>query len=186
MARRPEGTLGRIASLCAMLAIATLSTFSMEVQTNHSERVGFLITCILAFVAFQFIVSSSLPMTPYLTLLDKYTLSSFLYLTVLLCTISILARTDMDYDMRHYVDNVLFFVSAAVVLLIQIWFFLSGYLSRRSELAKLAMTMRDLDDLNAGLDDTPVNVYGSHQLPDCVKSYSGDPFCSFEGLENQS
>lgn len=183
MARRPEGTLGRVASLCAMLAVATLSNFSLDPVDNHNDRVGFLITCILAFVAFQFIVSSSLPMTPYLTILDKYTLSSFLYLTLLLCTISILNRTDLDRDSRVYADNILFFVSAAVVLVIQVWFAIAGWCARRKELSKLHMDMRQLDGLNAGEDDTPMNVFGSQLLPDCVKAHSGDPFCSFEGLE---
>ena len=168
-----------------MLAIATLSPFSMHPLDDHADRVGFLITCILAFVAFQFIVSSSLPMTPYLTLLDKYTLASFLYLTVVLCTISVLARADMDMDQRIKADNVLFFVSAGIVLAIQLWFFVSGYAKQRTELAKLKMSMVELDDKNSGEDDSPVNVYGASQMRDCETSHKGDPFCSFEGLEKQ-
>jgi hypothetical protein len=185
MSRRPEGTLGRVASLCALLGVATLSTFGMNPVDGHDDRVGFLITCILAFVAFQFIVSSSLPPTPYLTLLDRHTLSSFTYLTLLLCTISILARCDIELSYRIYIDNCLFFISAAIVAGIQIWFFVIGVIRRRHELSKLRMTMRQLDDMNKGEDDSPVNVYGSQQLSDCSTNHSGDPFCSFEGLETQ-
>ena len=184
MARLPEGTLGRIASLCALLGISTLCTFSMDPVNNHTDRVNFLITLILAFVAFQFIVSSSLPDAPYLTILDKYTLSSFTYIVTLQGVLCIIERASSDVPYRIYIDNILFFVCLGVVLLIQGGFILRGFLARHKEFKKLQLGMRQLDEVNDDKSSTPINVYGSDLLQDCTTKTTGDPFVTFARVKN--
>ena len=179
--------MGRIASLCAMLSIATLSNFAIPV-TEVGDRVSFLITNILAFVAFQFIITSSLPMTPYLSLLDKYTLSSFVYLTVLMGVVGILSRVFRDpqteevTDLETYilVDNILFFVSLGVVALIQIYFMMKALYVRRLELKKLDMNMVQLIDVDSDPNDTPIKVSGKSELPDCYSKHGDQGFIAFQ------
>lgn len=123
MARRPQGMLGRVASLCCLLGVSTLSTFAMDPISDLASRISFCITNVLAFTAFCFIISAQLPMTPYLTLMDRYNLTSFVYLVGVMCTIAILARCPFaDDDARRAADNALFFVSAGVLFLIQAYF----------------------------------------------------------------
>jgi hypothetical protein len=186
MVRKPEGTLGRVAILCCLLSLSSLCAFSMDPLTNHADRAGFLMTLILAFVAFQFTVTSSLPKTAYLTVLDKYTLASFTFLTLMLGTLSVVEHVyaGIEDAQRIYVDNIIFIVSAIAVAALQLWFFISGMVRRYKELGKLQMSMSDLNAFyDSGSDSKPINVVGTSQMPECLTVHKGDPFCSFQGTE---
>ena len=60
-----------------MLSSFTLSVIKMHPVTNFSGRMDFVMTVFLSIVAFAFVISSSTPSTPYLTVLDKLTLASY-------------------------------------------------------------------------------------------------------------
>jgi hypothetical protein len=60
---------------------ANTISLTRQKKDDITDRVSFLITAILAFVAFQVIVAAKLPDTPYLTLLDKFVMATFAYLT---------------------------------------------------------------------------------------------------------
>jgi hypothetical protein len=183
MERRPEGTLGRIASMCSLLNASTLCVFAMDPVTDLGNRVSFLITLILAFVAFQFIISSSLPTTPYLTLMDQYTLASFMFLVLTMCIISIMGRVQFaSLDAYHDADNMLFYIAASVDVAIQLLFIARSFHARRVELAKLDMDMNTLNATNKGPDDTPINVYGAGVLHESADTFTGDPVISFQGM----
>eukprot|EP01047_Picozoa_sp_COSAG01_P105846 COSAG01_NODE_35013_length_538_cov_1.514806_1_plen_97_part_10 len=54
---------------------------SMFLNTNElSDRLSIILTMFLTAVAFQFVVSSQLPEKAYLTIVDKYIISSFVLL----------------------------------------------------------------------------------------------------------
>jgi hypothetical protein len=181
MARRPEGSIGRIVVQCALLALATLCTFSLDPVDGHGDRINFLVTAILAFVAFQFIVASQLPMTSYLTLLDKYTQVTFAFLVLLQLTLSALNRSSYDRDTRGSIDNILFFVSMSTVVGIQLIFGIVAYFRRNQELRKLTMSMSELDKVNTQSDDTPINVYGDGEIFEDSSAQKGDPALTFSG-----
>jgi hypothetical protein len=187
MARRPQGMMGRIASLCCLLGVSTLSIFSMDPISSHADRLSFCITNILAFTAFCFIVSSQLPPTSYLTLLDAYTLSSFCLLVCILCSIAILGRVQFaDEATRRAADDALFIASAVGVTFVQVYFGIRAIQLRRKELSKLTMAWKDLDAINEQPDDKPINVYGTGMLNECRVERQGDPAVSFEGMESKA
>jgi hypothetical protein len=74
----------RILFLVASLNLATLCIFFLDNFNDTGNRFNFTVTITLALTAFQFVVSSSMPMTPYLTFSDKYILAAFIFVTCIL------------------------------------------------------------------------------------------------------
>jgi len=69
--------LSKMVSVLSMLSILTLAAIKMDPITEYSDRMGYIMTVFLAIVAFAFVVSSSTPLMPYLTILDKLTIASY-------------------------------------------------------------------------------------------------------------
>ena len=180
LVRLPWGILGRIASMCSFLGFGTLATFSMPPLDNNNDRTAFLVTAILAFVAFQFIVSSKLPDTPYLSLLDKFTMSTFAFLTGLMLMSAAFARVEFeDPATRQHVDNILFFVSLACISVINVSFYLMGYFARRREMNKVSMDATQLHAANVHAEDDVIKVYGTQRMHDSDKATTEPRFVSF-------
>ena len=66
-----------------MAVITLLSTLVFLMHGSAAEQLSYISTMLLSAVAFQFVITSMLPVTSYLTLLDKYIYSSFLFLALL-------------------------------------------------------------------------------------------------------
>ncbi|GBG35307.1 Gamma-aminobutyric acid receptor subunit beta, partial [Hondaea fermentalgiana] len=88
--RRFEGYLWRIAFLSILLAVTALTCFTLEVD-QFAERQAMLMTLILASVAFQYVVQAELPAVPYVVLLEKLTIATFVSNILLLCLVSLVS-----------------------------------------------------------------------------------------------
>jgi len=70
-----RGVLFRIFIPCAMLTLLCFSVFFIP-YTDVADRLGVIVTLILALIAFLYVVSENTPPIPYLTLGDQYITSS--------------------------------------------------------------------------------------------------------------
>ena len=69
--------LNTMVMVLVMLSSFTLSVVKMHPCDKYSERMSFVMTVFLAIVAFAFVMASSTPSTPYLTVIDKLTSASY-------------------------------------------------------------------------------------------------------------
>lgn len=77
--RYPAFYLWNVVMPTNMLVILAFSSYLME---ELSDRLNITLTLLLTLVAFKLGINSYLPTTSYLTLLDKYSITSFVYLGV--------------------------------------------------------------------------------------------------------
>lgn len=79
--------LWRVIVVLCVISLCSVTSFCINVvKEGHSSRMAHSTTMFLTAVAFQFVVSSSLPHLEYLTLLDKYILLQYLIITTVLVT----------------------------------------------------------------------------------------------------
>ena len=69
--------LNTMVMVLVMLSSFTLSVVKMHPCDKYWERMSFVMTVFLAIVAFAFVMASSTPSTPYLTVIDKLTSASY-------------------------------------------------------------------------------------------------------------
>eukprot|EP01084_Bolivina_argentea_P204442 349141_1 len=77
------------------IELSTFGVFTID-SDSLGDRYSLLFTLLLSAVAFQFVVSSSLPSVSYLTLLDSYVLGSFAFLIGVSTSVYILAIMKPD------------------------------------------------------------------------------------------
>lgn len=69
--------LHKMVTVLVMLTVFTLAVIKMNPISQFSSRMGYVMTVFLAIVAFAFVISSSTPSLPYLTVLDKLLSASY-------------------------------------------------------------------------------------------------------------
>jgi len=131
----------------------------------------------------MFVISSSVPLSPKLTLLHKYTLVNFSTVVVLLCTISIMQVQAWTSDEMHSADASLFIVIAAIDGSIQVGFMLTSFYYRHMERRKLTMSAYELDKL--GKDQEPIFVKGAGIVRDSKRNAAADPSVVFEAMAGE-
>merc|ERR1719203_1812491 len=82
-----------------MMLISGLSMCSFAVDAEDlGERLAIIITLLLTSVAYQSSVFQTLPNVPYLTLLDKYIVTSFVFMTLVTIETAMLGSKYLDND----------------------------------------------------------------------------------------
>ena len=189
MERNYEGYLYRIGVYNFLLSGCTACTFALSPAGDLGDRIGFLITLILASVAFQFIVSQYLPTVSYLTVLDKYTLAVFTLTCILLGAVSVLGELDVTDDARATIDRYCFWIFLAVMLGIQLIFVSYGIWLRRQALKIFDMGELDLKKVNFNPDkDSLIKVDQNGLLPESqipVDTDKVNAFVSFAGKQEK-
>ena len=88
-----------------LIVMLSWSVFWMQGE-RMAVRVRLSATCVLTIVAFQFVVSESLPRVAYLTLLDAITIFSFALITLTALQSMVVTRGLAEHDMRlHRLDR---------------------------------------------------------------------------------
>jgi hypothetical protein len=70
----------KVLCIVYLLIMSMFVCFCMEAVDDFADRINICLTLFLAAVAFLYVVGESLPKVPYLTLLDKLMLISFLFI----------------------------------------------------------------------------------------------------------
>lgn len=157
--RKAEGYLYRVAFYNLLLAYTSVCAFALNPVDGLGDRIGFLITLILAAVAFQFIVSQYLPNVSYLTLLDKYTFIVFTICCALLGVVSYIGVADMSDEKRLQADKTCLWIYLVTLTVVQILFWIYGTKTRQRELDRLKMGEMQLTKFNYSPKmDTPIDI----------------------------
>eukprot|EP01083_Nonionella_stella_P185703 677770_1 len=126
---------------------STLFAFALDPVEDLADRLGFVVTLLLTAVAFQFVVTSELPKLPYLTVLDEYIVSSFIFLFGVMFSVAVipLVGDRFDYepgDKDHIISKVDFvvFVTALIILIVyHIYTVVQAVTWRKAEVRKIEM-----------------------------------------------
>ena len=103
--RRSGFYLWKVMLPMVLIVMLSWSVFWMQGE-RMAVRVPLSATCVLTIVAFQFVVSESLPRVAYLTLLDAITIFSFALITLTALQSMVVTRGLAEHDMRlHRLDR---------------------------------------------------------------------------------
>mmetsp|Transcript_26094 Transcript_26094/g.42638 ORF Transcript_26094/g.42638 Transcript_26094/m.42638 type:complete len:400 (+) Transcript_26094:57-1256(+) len=137
-----------IIALITLCAFTSFGFYGVS-ETTLGDRLSVLITLILASVAQRLLVTSALPNLQYLTLLDWYSLSSFMFLVLLtvftsvFCYVAASSEANEENDFVHW--NSFFFVTAMAIWLIGNVFFVSTSIkAKQKERRKLDLNTEQL------------------------------------------
>jgi len=172
LVRQHSRYLYRVGFYNFVLSVTSVCAFALSPIDDLGDRIGFLITLILAAVAFQYIVSQYIPNVPYLTVLDKYTFGVFSVACLLLTAVSLISVVKVSDDMRNELDKWFCQVYVVLLVLMQLSFLVYGYRVRARSMEKLRMGSMDLKDINFVEEkDSAINVGGTKAvfLPESKK-----------------
>eukprot|EP00002_Diphylleia_rotans_P005451 TRINITY_DN14593_c0_g1_i1.p1 TRINITY_DN14593_c0_g1~~TRINITY_DN14593_c0_g1_i1.p1 ORF type:complete len:379 (-),score=81.43 TRINITY_DN14593_c0_g1_i1:192-1304(-) len=107
-----------IYNICAVVFLIVLCAATVQAIDVHDfpDRMSVTITLLLTAVAFKFVTNSYIPQVSYLTLLDKYTMFSFVMLSSVVLENYLI--THLSRDNARDVDNIFTVVFVALWLLI--------------------------------------------------------------------
>jgi len=117
--RRHAYYLSKILLFIAMIVIMSWCVFFFD-QSDVGSRIGVVVTLFLAEVAFNFVLSSSLPKISYNTSLDQYLIVSYIYIfsSLVECVVVFVMQKYMtDPNPAAYVDwaCILFFFTSYAI-----------------------------------------------------------------------
>jgi len=129
--RRWESYAYRTFSIIMFLSFSTMACFTYDGPDADPDRLAHVATMLLTLVAFQLIISSSLPNIPYMTYIDHFINSQFFFIFLVGCFIISGDSSDEEAFKR------LFKISIGSWFFIQIVLSLDAWRRRRKEYKKL-------------------------------------------------
>jgi len=142
LSRRYTPVLINTSLVFLLMSLASFATFAIAFE-DASSRLELTMTLILTAVLFD---TKSSP-KPYLTYLDKYTLMTYLYLTLVILENGV-AGADHYFGVDETFDIVGFWVLLVVFLTIQIGFIVYAYAVRKREMSKVQMGYDEVKKFN--------------------------------------
>merc|ERR1712244_199410 len=133
--RRWQVFMWNIVLLVLCIECLAITAFSLDIATEAADRLGLTITLVLTAVAFLHVVKKELPNVPYLTFLDFYVLSSYVFLISIMIETAVLSGLDVP----DYYDRVFMFLCVAYQILYHVIFFFYSIYVRKQETLKLVM-----------------------------------------------
>ena len=124
----------------------SLSAFYLNYE-QLGERLGLLITLILTSVAFSIVIQDKLPNVTYLTFMDKYILTSYAFLIVIVIESVLISTVEEDVDKQQDLDQLLFYIFSSLWVIIFGAFF--GYYAWKlikREHEKINMSSDEIND----------------------------------------
>jgi len=129
--RRWESYAYRTFSIIMFVSFSTMACFTYEGVEADPDRVAHVATMLLTAVAFQLIISSSLPNIPYMTYIDNFINLQFFFIFLVGCII--IGGDSSDED----TFSMLLQIALGIWFLIQTVLALDGWRRRRLEYRKL-------------------------------------------------
>jgi len=135
--RRWKGILMRVALWMFLLGLLSFCIFSHS-HLDVGDRLSFGITMVLTIVAFQFVITSSLPQVNYLTMIDKYNLFIFGINGLFMMETAFLSINDVfDDSAGEAIDDACFYCFVSVFVCGHVYFILRAWKENKNEWAKL-------------------------------------------------
>jgi len=117
MKRRWQVFLWNVVFLMACICALSLTGFALNQDGDLGNRLNLLITLVLTAVAFSYVVLGELPNVPYLTLMDKYILTGYGFVVLIMIESSFLNIIGRDNDI------ICFYIFVSIYILYHIFFF---------------------------------------------------------------
>ena len=118
----------------------SLSACSLDAEEEITDRLIVLITILLTIVSFHFIIAQELPNVAYLTFIDKYILSAYLFL----------ALNSIETAFGKYIgeenDKYTFKYMLLIWIFYQLFFCIYAIYVRRDETKKLNMNSEEIEE----------------------------------------
>eukprot|EP01083_Nonionella_stella_P108190 314369_1 len=144
MKRRWEVFMWNIVLLVLCIECLAITAFALDLNEEASDRLGLSITLVLTAVAFLHIVKSGLPNVPYLTFLDFYVLSSYVFLMSIMMETAILSSFEGEVPKQW--DNAFMVICIIYQVAYHVVFFFYSMHVRKQELLKLVMDSDSIED----------------------------------------
>jgi len=139
--RRFTSYVERVMAMMCIICATMFTLFALDAAEDAGDRLSNAFGLLLAGLVFMFVVSSSLPNVPYLTILDKYIYSVFIFMLL----IAIECAVVKQFDDPHKVDALCFKGFVATYVLLHVVFMIISFFARRYELKKLHWTSEDYE-----------------------------------------
>jgi len=153
--------------LCGILSLVTLTGaigFRIDLEDGFNDATAYFSTVLLTVVAFMFVVHTTLPAIPYLTILDCFIYAMLVYV---LAQMLLLTLFSFDLDIK---ESFAFWLSVIVWIVIHVIFGFVGYKASRFELEKLSMNSEELKAHMKEKDDDFKIVYFDMSNKDAHKN----------------
>jgi len=131
----------RICFILALVALSSCIAFTHDIEDDFADAAAYLSTSLLTVVAFMFVVSSTLPAIPYLTILDLYVYSLLVFVAFQMALLA-LCNTSVKIEAKA-----ILWVSVMIWLLIQFVFGIVAARANFKEKKKLDMNSKELAEL---------------------------------------
>ena len=95
LTRRPEFYMLNIVLINFLIVTISLTVYTIDAQ-DFATRISILETNLLTAVAFKFVINAYIPSIPYLTLLDKYMIVTYVILFMIVIVSFIMSLLDAD------------------------------------------------------------------------------------------
>eukprot|EP01084_Bolivina_argentea_P143503 251964_1 len=133
--RKWEGILKRVCIWMFLLGILSFCIFSHSYDET-GDRLAFGITMVLTIVAFQFVITSSLPQVNYLTLIDYYNLFIFGTNVLFMVESALINVAIFDHETAQIVDSWCMTIFAISFVVGHIGFGIISYVREQQEREK--------------------------------------------------
>jgi len=161
--------------LCLVLSLVSLTGsvgFTIDLEDDFPDACAYMSTCLLTVVAFMFVITSTLPPIPYLTLLDKFVYTLLVFVT---------SQTFLIVITRFFEDlasqwEILFWISVAGWATIHIFFLIYATRKFKVEMSKLSMNGCELRKYFQQPNETQNILFDASNLPLADYWYGGEKF----------
>lgn len=130
--RNWSGYFYRLIILMFIISGVGLLTFALHPIEFFGDRLNNLTTLLLATVAFEFVAKDDIPKVSYMTFLDKYFLSSLIYLGLVALTHTLTISLSLEE-----IDHQIFWAAFGVFFFLQFSFMIYAFILIRLERRKL-------------------------------------------------
>ena len=122
-----------------------LAAYSINCSDDLGDRLGYIVTLVLSFVAFSDTLFQQIPNVPYLTFLEEYVLLSYLFTTVTLIQTAFASWMGSCEDQEN--NQWWFAIFSGLFIIEHILFIVAAFYKRSYELSKLVMTREEVESL---------------------------------------
>ncbi|XP_071501767.1 uncharacterized protein [Diadema antillarum] len=147
--RKPGFYIWNIALIMLLIVLLTFSSFVVD-RTLPADRLSVTVTLLLTAVAFKYVVSQSLPLISYLTLLDKFVLCCLIFHCLVvgqnaLSSVVELNDPDADKDWAKWFDFISIIILAGMVFNITVGFILTSFVKQNNARKRMEKATAEYD-----------------------------------------
>ena len=125
------------------IEMLALTSFALDPVDDAGDRFGLALTLVLTAVVFLEVVKMSLPTVPYVTALEKYVLSGYIFLMSIMIETAILKY--FDWENTAHFDRIFMYIVIAYFFIYHLFFTWYAWYIRMDEVNKLIMDSDEIE-----------------------------------------